>query len=365
MRFLLPSAARLQKATLLLALSLLVAPFLLGADIAQTPQKNTPERYDIIDLGPLPSVAADVSLGINSSGQVSLWTQSSSGTVHAATWNDRHTTDLGTCRGYESSISHAIDARGRTVGWVVSGRNLVDSLATMRGFVCDGKMRILGTLGGKNSRAMAENEHGEIVGEAQTASGERHAFLFRRGRMTDLGTLPTGKISIADCINSAGDAAGAADTGMGSRHAVLWVKGKIQDLGTLPEGRVSYATAINDKGDVAGFAQTPDGYHAFLWSGGKMEDLGTLVDDPSNAKGLNNLDQVVGSCSVGNFKLHAFFWQNGQMVDLNKLIPKGSGWEITDAFAINDSGQIACCGHGRDDMLHALLLTPGTAKPAQ
>lgn len=357
MRFLQSSAQSLRYALLPLALLFFAAPFLLAAK-PSPPAPAIKPLYVITDLGPLPSVADDVSLGLNPSGHVALWKQSADGTVHAATWSKSGASDLGTYQGYQSSIAHAIDAKDRAVGWVVSGRNLVDSLATMRAFAFDGKMRLLGTLGGKNSRAMAQNDRGEIVGEAQTASGYRHAFLFQNGRMTDLGTLPNGNISVADSINSSGEIAGAADNGKGQRHAVLWIKGQIHDLGTLPEGAVSYATTINNKGEVAGFAQTPDGYHAFLWRHGKMEDLGTLVDDPSNAKGLNDQDQIVGSCSVGHFTLHAFLWQKGRMVDLNKLIPSDSQWKLLDAYSINDSGQIACCGQGKDAMMHALLLTP-------
>jgi hypothetical protein len=55
----------------------------------------------------------------------------------------------------------------------------------------------------------------------------------------------------------------------------------------------------------------------------------------------------------------AFIYQNGTFQDLNNLIPAGSGWELTDAVAVNDNGQIlvdaTSTTSGQD---HALLLTP-------
>src|SRR5215208_4910007 len=50
----------------------------------------------------------------------------------------------------------------------------------------------LGTLGGKASEAFGVNDLGQVVGTSRTESGESHAFLWKRGKMTDLGTLGGG-----------------------------------------------------------------------------------------------------------------------------------------------------------------------------
>src|SRR5829696_4272932 len=47
----------------------------------------------------------------------------------------------------------------------------------------------LPTLGGESSQAYALNRDGLVVGTAQTASSDSHAFLWQDGVMTDLGTL--------------------------------------------------------------------------------------------------------------------------------------------------------------------------------
>ena len=69
------------------------------------------------------------------------------------------------------------------------------------------KITDIGTLGGTTSSAYDNNEEGQVVGSAETASGERHAFLWEKGVMTDLGTLG-GTKSSADEINNIGQIVG-------------------------------------------------------------------------------------------------------------------------------------------------------------
>lgn len=45
----------------------------------------------------------------------------------------------------------------------------------------------LGTLGGANSWAADLDSTGRVVGRAETATGEVHAFLWENGEMRDLG----------------------------------------------------------------------------------------------------------------------------------------------------------------------------------
>lgn len=45
------------------------------------------------------------------------------------------------------------------------------------------------------------------------------------------------------------------------------------------------------------------------------------------------------------------------MIDLNKFLPRGTGWQLTDAYSVNDSGWIVGNGsiHGST---YAYLLKP-------
>jgi probable HAF family extracellular repeat protein len=52
-----------------------------------------------------------------------------------------------------------------------------------------GRMSSLGTLGGAGSVAAAINDHGVVVGSAETSNNVSHAFLDSDEIMTDLNTL--------------------------------------------------------------------------------------------------------------------------------------------------------------------------------
>jgi probable HAF family extracellular repeat protein len=92
----------------------------------------------------------------------------------------------------------------------------------------NGKMRDLGTFGGRQSQASAINERGQIVGAANTTKKDEngnqiwHAFLWERGRLIDLGVLPGRNESGAGSINERGQIIGSSETKSGARHAVLW-----------------------------------------------------------------------------------------------------------------------------------------------
>jgi probable HAF family extracellular repeat protein len=174
-----------------------------------------------------------------------------------------------------------------------------------------GAITPLGTLGGRQSRAQAIDRWGRVAGTSETASGDEHAFLWRGGRMIDLGTL------------------GGTTSSVGERLV----------LGTYSD----QADAFNDRGEVAGTSETASGdEHAFLWRGGRMMDLGTLGGATSHATALNNRGQVVGYSETATGERHAFLWQGGEMIDLGALA--GGGW--SQANDINDRGQIVGSGGG-------------------
>jgi probable HAF family extracellular repeat protein len=174
-----------------------------------------------------------------------------------------------------------------------------------------------------------------------------HAFLYRRGRLTDLGTLGFQE-SFAQGINRAGQVVGYAVTGAGEvqtgPRAFLYDSSGMRELPTLG-GRTSGAYGINDAGQVVGWSTTdllPP--RAFLFSAGQVINLGTLDLEAnafaSDANGINARGQVVGSSTPrdasGNpGSTRAVLWDNGQIVALSSL---GGSW--SEARSINASGQI-------------------------
>ncbi|BDI33837.1 hypothetical protein CCAX7_58880 [Capsulimonas corticalis] len=343
-----------------LAISLLCAGTfpLCVSNGAAVPTSNAPS-YSITDLGGLADVADEATVSLNNAGDVSLDIVSGQH-VHAALWSHGRLRDLGDAPGYPNGVPHALNGHNTVVGWTNTSDNPVDSMAATRAFVNDGHgMRVLGTLGGRDSRALGVNDSGRIVGVSNLDDRTRHAFVSDGGgALKDLGALPGGRFSAAYAVNAAGDAAGVADTPGQISHPVCWRKGKIHDLGTLPGGDSGCALAINARGDAAGYSETKDGVHAFLYSRGRMRNLGVLKFDPSAANGLNDSDDVVGTSNVSASARHAFLWRKGRMDDLNDLIAQNTGWTLTAGCAINNAGQIVCIAGKRGEPSHALLLTP-------
>jgi len=326
---------------------------------SDTTSSSVTANYKIEDLGEFARIADDVNVSLSDDGTVAYWIKKTDGTVHAALWRSGQTTIVEDVPGYPNTIARAINRHGDIAGWMNTSNNPVDSLSTTQGFIRHGgNIRRIPGLGGRDSRVLGLNDKGMAVGTASATDGARRAFVTSSSGASDLGTLPSGKSSSAYAINNSGVIAGVADVEGKSNHAVLWKHGKIKDLGTLPHGVTSSARTINDRGQIAGFADTPDGVHAFLYSNGTMQDLGTLGSDPSEASGMNNHGDVVGGSNIDARRRHAFLWRDGRMTDLNALLPKGSPWVLSNAFSINDRGQIVCSARSKSVPLHLLLLTP-------
>ena len=86
---------------------------------------------------------------------------------------------------------------------------------------------------------------------------------------------------------------------------------------------------------------------------GRWQDLGTLhsFDNSSEAEDINNAGDVIGYSGGSGFLYH-----NGQMTALDSLIDPSLGWTISDAYGINNVGQIIGIGNQG-----AFLMTPHAA----
>jgi probable HAF family extracellular repeat protein len=109
-----------------------------------------------------------------------------------------------------------------------------------------------------------------VVGKriADFSAPDEHAFLWRDGVMTDLGT-PGGNSSEALDIDDDGRVVGASTDTSGLRHALLWRHGAATELGALFSGGLngSSARGINEWGQIVGFSDVASGgLHAVLWS---------------------------------------------------------------------------------------------------
>ena len=122
--------------------------------------------------------------------------------------------------------------------------------------VTDGKMIVLGTLGGRLTTAVDLNNAGHVVGHALTNRGASHAFLHTGGSLIDLGTLPGGRQSAAHAINDSGHVVGASETAAGTQAAFVYSSGALRDLNTLIPASAGWQLAeardINNAGTIVG-----------------------------------------------------------------------------------------------------------------
>ncbi|WP_051971684.1 PEP-CTERM sorting domain-containing protein [Massilia sp. 9096] len=220
-----------------------------------------------------------------------------------------------------------------------------------------------------NSYAPAINNGGAVGGTALPPVGEGlRGFVYAGGGFQTIGTFG-GDYSVLTGLNNHDAATGYASLNGPAlnqpTHAFYYQGGSLQDLGTLG-GTSSEGSALNDDGDVVGWSQlTGDAArHAFLYRGGSLLDLGSLGGLQAEALGINNLGAVVGNSYLADGStLHAFLYQGGVLVDLNGLISLGGGWQLTDAYDINEAGQIlgtACLGGSCSSVLLSPVPEPPT-----
>ena len=311
---------------------------------------TTPAHWVITDLGP------GGSIDINESGQVvggGAWI-----------WQGGKKTQLGTLGGPRSSVG-AINDRGQVIGGSETAKPVKG-----HGFLWqNGRMIDIYPV-----QPRAINNHGQVVGSGPVAGGNEHALLWQNGKVNDLGTLG-GPGSIALAINDRGQIVGEADTNKKDRNgawiadAFLWQQGKMRDLGTLGGAYAagSIAVDVNEAGQVVGsslsntigYGQCGGGSHAFLWQNGRMRDLGTLggTVPMSAAVAINSRGWIIGN-SPPSCDWRPFLWRNGKMISLGTL-PAGNHSQV---IAINERGQVIGNSgtSGKHPVMHAWIWQNGT-----
>ncbi len=184
-----------------------------------------------------------------------------------------------------------------------------------------GVRRDVGVIGGPKIKPLFINDSGMVVGtwdtgEMRNKMAAHHAFAWHRGekKWQDVGTFggfgsePTG-------LNNAGQVIGEAWLPDDRKifyprvHAFLWEKGNLKDLGTLPGSYFSCPFAINNKGQIVGFCQVEGNglnFRPLLWEHGQIKDLtkfipsGTHWINMGGAAGINDRGQIVGDGSIAN-----------------------------------------------------------------
>jgi probable HAF family extracellular repeat protein len=243
--------------------------------------------------------------------------------AHAFRWtNSAGLQDLGTLGGADSTARY-INDRGQISGYSFTDYtvNPGTGLPTLHPFLWEnGTMTDLGTLGGSFAGPFdfeslgGLNNRGDVIGASYLAGDVTfHPFLWTKsGGMQDLGTLPGGTNGFATWVNDAREVVGLSDNG-DAFHAFFWRDGVITDLGTVGNDPDSQANSINSRGQVVGASFELDvaDLHGFLWEdGGPIVDLNTLVPPGSsvfvpNAIGINDRGEIAAKGALPNGDEHA------------------------------------------------------------
>ena len=192
--------------------------------------------------------------------------------------------------------------------------------------------------------------------------------------VTDLGSTDSiHSESIAAHVNDSGQVVGTSWSlasfspgTSGDGRAFLYSGGTMIDIGMLASGSFAIPSAgafgINSSGQIVGLS-TANGFdeiEAFLYTGAVMTGLGTLPSSPdlkfSDAFAINDSGQVVGEAfsAIGSVEtVDAFLYSGGVMTDI-----------ITnaDAVAINNGGQIVGQLYAPSSFRHAFIYSAGVTR---
>lgn len=229
---------------------------------------------------------------INNHGQIVGW-QENSGRSEAFLYEaDGRLTRLNTLGGASQAL--AINDAGQLAGRVTLG---ADKAFMAR----QGTMQFIAEE--IDGYAIAMNNHGDIL--IREVSGSRcRTLLLRDGTLTDLGNLG-GALTQGRDLNEAGQIVGWAETASGDYHPFLWEDGVMTDLSAYT-GSFGAAVAINDAGTILLKASDAGGERNLLLHNGTLTDLGNFGSRYAVANDLNNLGQIVGWMADASGDMHAF-----------------------------------------------------------
>ncbi len=300
------------------------------------------------------------------------------GTIALTLWVSRpvpprySVTELGSPPGYTGSSVNAINSRGD-----VAGSAWNPGFYPGRAFVSQGSRLIgLGIFpGGSGSKAVGVNSWGEVTGDADLPASLRasrygrgkrpglalpasptaahHAFLYSRGKIQDLGTLPGSTDSTGMGINDRGEIAGDATgytpictpSGLPRGHAFVYSHGRMMDIGVPPGCVESRAQSISATGQVVGSCFLTSGLERpFLYDSRTRKMTLLAVPAPythGSASQVNDKGESIGQVSTADCTCHAALWRGSRMIDLKE--PPGEANSV--GWGINNQGEaVGCCG---------------------
>jgi uncharacterized membrane protein len=267
-----------------------------------------------------------------------------------------------------NSVAFAVNSSGVIVGQTESA-----GITTATRWV-GGVAAAVPGLSGPNSAAGGINESGQIAGWMDAPEGGAVAYRLTGGTLENFGNLG-GAVSDINGMNAAGRFVGNSETAGGDFASFRAFvsdasSSSLVDLGLLdPSHTASLAFGINDADTVIGtsniFQFSPSFVFksfGFVWRDGVMAPIpgpaGYEIVSPS---GINNSELIVGRAAVDVFAATSEGWiyDGDKLVMLDTLLTPGhAGWNITNAWEINDAGFIAAEALDPEGIARVVLLSP-------
>jgi hypothetical protein len=257
----------------------------------------------------------------------------------------------------------AINDRGETAGFYADAGPGPDGLppGSTHGFVKDRRGRVTSFYvpGALGILVKGNNNRGQVVGlyvdagavpgpDGLPPPGSVHGFVRApSGRITTLDVPFPYLHDVAD-INDLGQMVGYYDNpdGEGAGAFLREPNGAITRI-NVPGALVTTAHAINNRGQVvgayleAGAAPNPDGttpakaVHGYLWDKGRMRRLDVPRSIWTQAFGINDRGQIAGGYYDADGKQHGFLLERDGYKTLD-----APGRTDNIAWGINDRGQV-------------------------
>ncbi len=338
-----------------------------GGDPIDVPDDGDDETHPAVDPGVEPSTAffegvadsdgwgaysAARSLSGHASVMVGAAFSETLGASRAFWWSEQSgLSELGTFSSYTDSLATAVSGGGTVVvGYVTrSDRSEAFRWTPLGGMVGLGDL----SGGAFNSRATGASADGSVVVGIGAVSGGYRAFRWTSaGGMVSLGGLPGGEgQSWASGVS--GDGSKVVGHGLASHgdEAFIWTTTDgMVGLGALSGGTYSRALAISDDGStVVGVSESATGVVAFRHDAvDGMVSLGDLDggDVNSTAHAVSADGSVIVGTASTDEGFEAFVWtaadgmRSVRAVLENELSLNLTGWTLTSAHAVSDSGRV-------------------------
>ena len=328
------------------------------------PPNGTAPDYVIIDLG---AIGDDNSYGhaLNNYGHATGYADVD-GNSHAFCWKCGEMLELEVLEQEHNSVGWGISDYEQIAGYYYTASTDANAYVWE-----DGNFIDLGTPDSYPVKAYGINIQGQVTGYYTLSSGETRAFVWHNPPnespywedMNDWGLFDTNSVAFA--ISDYGDLAGYLQSE--GIEGFISYKRDIRNVGQYLS-KDTYLHDIQDINDpneervAAGYYDDDGTYRAVQYKQKSLTPLDSLGPGDSWAYGINAARDIVG-ISDGN----AFLWRDGAINNLNNHFAfyrkDGGGgkdsnwWNLTDAYAINEEGQIV--GFGTiDGNTHAFRLDP-------